>query len=386
MVKRLMSVHSLSLRFACFYGAVFLALGVFLPYWPLWLADRGMSPIEIGWLLALSSWLRIATTPALASLADRGGHAKGVILGLCLASLAGFAAFAATTGFWSILAVQLIATSAYFALLPVGESHSVAHLRRAGLDYGQVRLWGSLTFVAGALLAGPAIEGLGPGSVLWLILLGLALTFAAGLLLPGRGERRDGLHLSAAVGQLVRQRRLIGILIAGSLLQASHAAYYGFSTLSWTKAGHSEAAIGWLWAEGVLFEVAFFAVSARWLRRFKSSGLLTLAGVAGLLRWSVTASTSALPALIFAQSLHALTFGAAHLAVIHLIFQLAPKGTAATTQGLYAALSGGLVLGLAALLAGWLYQTSEAAMFLAMAGFSLAGLLLAWSLREKTGS
>ncbi|MEM7221568.1 MAG: MFS transporter [Pseudomonadota bacterium] len=380
-----MILHSLSLRFAGFYGAVFLVLGVFLPYWPLWLAERGLSAVEIGWLLALTSWLRIATTPALASLADRSGHAKGVILALALVSLAGFATFALADGFWRLLAVQLVATSAFFALLPVGESHSVGQLRRAGLDYGRVRLWGSLTFIVGALLAGEASARVGAAPILWLILIGLAITFAAGLALPGRGaEPRSGPGLSEALSRLRRAPRLLGLLLAGSLLQASHAAYYGFSTLAWTRAGHGEATIGWLWAEGVLLEVAFFAVSAAWLTRLKATGLLILAGLAGILRWSVMASTTALPALILAQGLHALTFAAAHLAVIHLIAVLAPKGTAATTQGLYAALSGGLVMGLAALLAGWLFEHSQAVMFIAMAGFSLAGLVLAWTLRRET--
>lgn len=382
MLGRLMSGPSLSIRFASFYGAVFLALGVYLPYWPLWLAERGLSALEIGWLLALSSWLRIVSTPALASLADRSGHAKGVILGLGVFSLAAFAGFALAGGFWAILAVQLIATSAFFALLPVAESHSVGHLRRAGRDYGKVRLWGSLTFILGALAAGQVTERQGADPVLWLILLGLALTLAAAVALPGRGERHDSLRLGAALLQLARHGRLMRILLTGSLLQASHAAYYGFSTLSWTAAGLSEATIGWLWAEGVLVEVAFFAVSARWITRFKPGGLLVIAGVAGILRWGLTAASTALPVLVFAQALHALTFGAAHLAVIYLIAELAPRGTAATSQGLYAALSGGLAMGLAALLSGWLYELGGAQVFLAMAGLSLAGLACAWTLRR----
>jgi PPP family 3-phenylpropionic acid transporter len=87
-----------------------------------------------------------------------------------------------------------------------------------------------------------------------------------------------------------------------------------------------------------------------------------------------------LPVLIAVQILHALTFGAAHLGAVHFIARHAPQGLAATAQGLYAALSGGLAMGLAILLAGRLYESFAAQAFLAMAVLSAAGLALALAL------
>jgi PPP family 3-phenylpropionic acid transporter len=102
-----------------------------------------------------------------------------------------------------------------------------------------------------------------------------------------------------------------------------------------------------------------------------------------MVRWTVLAGTTALPALIAVQLLHALTFGAAHLGAVHFIARRAPPGLAATAQGLYAALSGGLAMGLASLLAGWLYAAVEARAFLAMAAMSAGGLALALALGRQ---
>ena len=42
----------LSFRLALFYAAVFLVVGVLMPFWPLWLKEtQGMSAEEIGLLL-----------------------------------------------------------------------------------------------------------------------------------------------------------------------------------------------------------------------------------------------------------------------------------------------------------------------------------------------
>ena len=48
---------------------------------------------------------------------------------------------------------------------------------------------------------------------------------------------------------------------AGALIQSSHAVYYAFGTIHWQAAGHSEAVIGWLWAEGVIAETVLAAAS-----------------------------------------------------------------------------------------------------------------------------
>ena len=39
-------------RIAVFYGAIFIVLGVSLPYFPLWLKWQGLSAVEIGLVIA----------------------------------------------------------------------------------------------------------------------------------------------------------------------------------------------------------------------------------------------------------------------------------------------------------------------------------------------
>ena len=46
------SARKIALRLALFYGASFAAIGISLPYWPVWLAAQGLSAGQIGVLLA----------------------------------------------------------------------------------------------------------------------------------------------------------------------------------------------------------------------------------------------------------------------------------------------------------------------------------------------
>lgn len=386
----------LAARFALFHGAIFLALGVYLPFWPVWLADRGLSESQVGLLLAAGLWVKVATGPLFGYLADRRGNRRGVLIGLAVASVAVFAGFPLVEGFAALLIAQLLWSGVFNAQIPIGESHTVATVREQGLDYGRVRLWGSLTFIAGTLLAGELLTGHDASLIHWLVLAGLAATVPGAVALP-RDRTPSGPdkapESSAPESQgrtpraLLADPRFLLFLLAAGLFQGSHAVYYGFSALHWQAAGLSESAVGWLWAAGVLAEVCLFFVSARLFRHLPALGLLALAGLAGLVRWTLFAETTDPTLLLLGQILHAGTFGAAHLGAMRFLSAEAPHRLAATAQAVYAAVSGGIVMGLSLLLAGRLFEAFAGQAFLAMAGLSLAGLaVLALAARAKNRS
>lgn len=369
--------------FAVFYGAVFLALGILIPFWPVWLGHRGLSGEEIGLLLAAAAWIKIPAIPLLAYFADRSGRPKAVMLLLAALACISFAVFPLASGLLALLSVQLAFAFLFNPLIPLGESQAMAAVRAQGLDYGRMRLWGSLTFIAGSFGAGLAVSGRDPGLVHGLALAALAATLLAAFLLPApaRPPNTPRPH-KADLRRLLANRRFLLFLGAACLLQASHAAYYGFSSLHWRAAGYSESAIGLLWAEGVAAEILLFLAGARLVARLAPSGLLLAAALAGVLRWSLTALSLDPAVLVVAQCLHALTFGAAHLGAMHFIARTAPAGLSATAQGLYAALSGGLVMGLASLLAGRLYDSASGAAFGAMAAMCAVAFSFALALRQ----
>jgi len=370
------------LAFAGFYGALFLALGIYLPFWPLWLEGRGLSAAEIGLLLALGSWIKLIANPGLAHLSDRAGWNKGTVVLLAAVSVAVFAAFVPAQGFAWILALHLLAAASFPVLVPLAESQTLAAVYRHSLDYGRIRLWGSLAFIAGSLVTGRLIAAYDAEWVLWLVLGPLALTFFVAIALPGRavtgtpGDAAEDVSLRRVL-RLFTQRGTVTLLFASALIQASHAAYYGFSSLAWKAAGIGETTIALLWTEGVVAEILFFAFSRRLADRLAPGTLMMVAGLLGTLRWTVTGLSSDVAALAAVQVLHAATFAATHLAAMHYITRTTPPRLAASMQTLYAALLGGLVMGGTMLLAGSLYESGPGLPFLAMAGLSLAAAALA---------
>ena len=84
------------------------------------------------------------------------------------------------------------------------------------------------------------------------------------------------------VVSLLANRPFVLMMIAAAFIQSSHAVYYGFSTLHWRAHGHGDDVIGWLWAEGVIVEVALFTFSAAVVRRLGPTTLLIIGDVVRL--------------------------------------------------------------------------------------------------------
>ncbi len=369
-------------RFSFYYAAIFLAVGIHLPFWPAWLKHRGLDAAEISLILSIGVWIRAFANPFIAHFADKSGAHRKIILISAAGGVATYALFGLADGFWQLFVVSILASAMFMALIPLGENLATRSAAAYGFDYGRVRLWGSITFILAAYAAGWVVQRSGDAAILWMMIASLAAAFFAGFGLPlrrpGRSETGDAEDpVSAAVRipafALLRQRHFLVFIAAVSLLQSSHAVLYVFGTIHWRAAGLADDVIGALWAEGVIAEIVLFAFSGAVMRRLGPTRLMLLAAGAGIVRWSVLAVSSDLWVLISVQWLHGLTFGAAHLAAMQYMLRNVPDRMSASAQSLYSGFAIGLVMGVMMLVTGGLYEAFGGAAFFAMIALSAGG-------------
>ncbi len=378
-----------TIRMAFFYAAVFGLIGIHLPFWPVWLAARGLGPTEIGVIMAASVGIKVIFNPLIAHVADRRGLRRPIMIMLAASGFFVFALFGVTTGFWSILLVSVMFFALWSPIMPLGESLTMLSGRDGSenggeLDYGRIRLWGSLSFIATAVGAGHLLSGRSPDIIFWVLLMALVLIVSVTIALPAtQAPAATGARFASF--EVLRDRQFVVFIAACALIQASHSVYYVFGTLNWKAQGFSESVIGWLWAEGVAAEILLFAFGVRLVGRLGPAGLIFLCGLAGALRWSLTGVSDTLEMLIALQLLHAFTFGATHLGAIYFITRRVPPDLSASAQGLYSAAVMGLALGLSALAAGKLFALFGAGAYQPMALLAAAGAGLAMFLRKETG-
>jgi PPP family 3-phenylpropionic acid transporter len=375
-------------RLGLLYAALFFVVGCYLPFMPVWLDWRRLDAGEIAVLLAAPLFTRIVFTPLIGFAADLAGSRRNIVITLAWGSLLSFILLWAASGFWQMLAASILLAINWTTIMPLIETVAARGIRTGTLHYGRVRLWGSLSFIAANLGSGIIIGLIGAKIVLPLLIAGTVLLVLGAHLLPRDldGRRRGSTPLRrlklADAFRLAHAPVFLWFLLAASLIQASHALYYSFGTLHWRAEGIADSAIGALWSIGVIAEVGLFAASARVIAAVGTARLLMLAGLAAALRWGVMAFDPPLLVLGPLQTLHAMSFGAAHVAAIHFLTHAVPEERAATAQGVYAAAVAGIALGSATLASGPLYASFAGAAYGAMVLLALAGAAGAYRLTQ----
>ena len=348
---------------------------------PLWYADRGLSPAEIGQILGAASFLRVLAGPQWGGVADRLGRRRPVLMGATLAATIMALAFPLTAGFWPVLLVAAGQGVAASAINPLADSLALSLARQGLMEYGPVRAVGSATFMLATAAAGSLLTAVGS----WLVPFLLATGYGtSALLTPLLPEAEVGPSRARGYGgwELFRMPAFRLAVAATALIQGAHAAYYGFAALLWRSQGLSDQTIGLLIAEGIVVEILLFWRGRRLIERLGPSGLTACAAVASVVRWSVIAFSPGLAVLVLVQLLHAATFAMQHLSSMLILGRAIPPERAATAQALHAALGYGIPAGAAMFVSGLLYARFGGLAFLAMALLGGSALLLVRPLRR----
>lgn len=354
------------------------ALGVFVPYWPLYLAGRGLDAVQIGLVMGIFAGARIVGPPLYAHWADRSGRPLGLLRVAAVAAAACVILFPALGPLWAVAAALAAYSALWNGFMPVFDAHV---LRRVGDDtgrYGLLRLWGSLGFIAAAVAAGAWVDRAGAAGIPALVAVLVAITGLSLVGLPEAapaGPQRPARVLRVVLGD----RRVPAFLAVCFLMLASHGAYYNFFSLYLERLGYARLSIGLLWAWAVVAEVGLFLMAPRIMAGWRLGRLLPAALAAAVVRWTALALWPEQPAVVIAaQALHLATFGLFHLCSVSAVQRLFPRDAAARGQALCGSVGYGAGGIAGAWLSGWLWrQVAPGAAFAAGALLALAALWLA---------
>jgi len=371
------------------YALIFAGTGVSLPYAGLWFESQGLTGSEIAVILAAPMLARAVTGPMVAIWADGFGLRRTALAWLALAATAAYGACMIVDGFGLWLVLWFAASTASASLIPLADALTLKLARRDGFAFSIPRGVGSATFIIANVAMGLLLRSGAPDVILlWVVGASLLLAFAA-MLAPPEPVHEAGsetrLPRLAGLGQLMSDRAFMTAVVAVSLIQASHAFYYGFSAIAWREQGISTRDVGLLWGFSVAVEVALMWGLEPWRRRrgIGPMPMLILGGGAAVVRWAALAMGPPLDLLWPLQALHALSFAAVFLAAMQLIERLAPPSQATAAQMLYSSLSAGILIGLATVVSGPLYDDYGVGGYLAMSCLAALGLCLAVTLKRR---
>lgn len=357
-------------RLSGFYFFYFASLAVLVPYWGLYLQWEGFSVTEIGELTAILLATRIIAPNIWGWLADHRGQHMAIVRFAGFASTLAFSAVFFDNSYLWVASVMFAFSFFWNASLPQFEVTTLQYLGSHTHNYSKIRLWGSVGFIIAVIGLGALLEHFDAHIVPYFMLASLAAIWLVSLSIS-EASPPDKKQAHTSILNILKRPEVIAFLTVCFLVQLSHGPYYTFYTIYLEQHGYSRSLIGQLWALGVVAEIILFLFIHRWLPRFGLRNVLLISLLLSTARWLIIGFfPDSLSLLLFAQALHAASFGSFHAAAMTWVHHYFTGKNQGRGQAIYSSVGFGAGGAIGSLFSGYLWLTPGPTMT-----FSIAALV-----------
>lgn len=347
--------------------------GTVLPYYQLFLRNKGLDHTTIGILIGVWEVFGILGPIVIGFFADRSGRFRMIMTFCALVSAGLLVPFISTQA----LPLMILLSAGYgFLFKPIGPMTD-AYISHRLLDpkneYGQVRFYGSLGFITMMIFFW--VTGIFDGDDPTMYVLGSITTSAlyvvTVMILPAHEvihHRKERIIVSPASVPITPNTSerpnadseripnlfwfLLGVIVLGRFGMSSHFSF--FSIFLQEQVGFEHVSI--IWLIGVLAEILPLRYGGRIIRRigvFWGIALGLIAIATRLIIYSLTLSPLILGA---SQLLHGLTFGVFHVACIDFINHRVPKQHKTLAISLYMSIGWGMTTFIGSAVGGFIIE------------------------------
>ena len=357
----------LAFLIAAFYFFYFAVIAVYIIFMPKVLSMVGFQPSEIGIIFAAAPLVRFIVPFAF----TRGLQLNRTIFNMALALMviSSLAFFPALHTFSALLLVNVGLGIGLSLILPYIEV--IALLEIGKERYGKIRLFGSIGFIAVALVLVKFMDS--PETAIGYLASTTILTAIFGFMIARYDHHQPAKPARPQEGAPLQILAHWPLWLGLGLMQVSFGPFYNFFTIYETAHGVSLDMTIYLWSFGVVVEILMLYFQGPLLKK----NLLTVLQVTTAVttfRWMlIWLFPDDMGVLFFSQSLHALSFALFHSAAISYLFTLYSEQRLA--QQFFFGISYGLGGFLGAISSGYIYEWWPEQLFLSAAIIAFASFV-----------
>jgi PPP family 3-phenylpropionic acid transporter len=363
-----------------YYIFYFAAMGIYIPFLPLFLSHSNLDSMEIGFLMSVGPFVGIFAQAVWGTQADRRRrHKEFLIVALTLTALICiFLSYA--KGFISFAVLLLLYAFTNSPITPLSDA-LVLNTLEDRRNYGKIRRWGSFGFALTAALGGlifTYIDLAWFGIVEGIVLFG-CLFWAKSLPNP-RKKMQAGSSLPALPSSLLNVLKVPSLLVffmVTFLFMTPYNAYTAFFGWHMQELGASRWWIGFGWTIAGLSEMLVFSLGNISLRWFTPQQLMILAGAIFAFRWIEYSRVQDFRIIILLQITQCLSFALFYLAGVEYLNSLLPTYVQGSAQAAFNAVSFGISAIVGTFGAGWLVRVGDVQlMYRVAASLTAVGIIL----------
>jgi PPP family 3-phenylpropionic acid transporter len=319
-------------RAALFYLGFFVASGSYAPFINVYFRHLGFNGRQIGLLSTLFPLTTLLFATPVSALADRLRRRVFFLTVSLGASALAVALLGLPRSFGPLLLLVGLVALLGSPIMSIADSLIARTAVRHRLNYGGIRLWGSIGFATGSAACGAVWDRLGLGAMfLTATLLFLPVVWLASQLEEGPGVEQ---HARGPVSVLAQDRGLVVILVATFLVGLATSTSITYDGIYLDYLGGNAFMVGLAPALSAFSELPGMRYSQSLARRLGATRMLLLAYGLMAAAFAGYVLVSAPQMLLPLAAAKGLGFGLFFSGTVYLITERAPEAWSATAQSL----------------------------------------------------
>lgn len=367
-----------ALRLTGFYFAYTAGLGLFTPYWGLYLVSLKYTPLQIGIIMALPQLGCIIGPGVAGAIADKRGKRADILRILSVTSIIIFAISLFNQAFlWQFICLFLVFI-AWTAVAPLLDATILDFLHGEAHNYGKIRVGGTAGFVLVTVLGGYLTHRAGITVLPWFALCTLSVMALSSFVVK---DYKSSQHreMKGSFFAASNKSEIIALYLSCFFIVLAHGIYNAFYSIHLLTHGYNKMMIAIMWMISSVSELLLFILSSYFIARFSLKVMYKFCFLAAATRFTMIGWFADIFWLIaLLQFLHAFTFGMHHAACMAYLDNFYPRHLLSRAQALYVGLAYGVGAALGGVIAGALWTVIEHAwIFTLGGGLALLGFLVA---------
>ncbi|RSD26161.1 MFS transporter [Mesobacillus subterraneus] len=366
-----------------FYLFVFFGIGSLFPLLSVYLSEvEKLNGYQIGIILSIGPVIMIFFQPFWGMLADMKNLHNRLLTITTI--ITGFSAlgYLFFEGFFPFIMVAVMLAIFQSAIIPLSDSISLKYTSKAGVNYGNVRLFGSLGFGLAVFIMGRLSEW-NPQVIFYAFFLTLLLSGVFSAKMPKEAAEKPA-GLLSGMKDLVGMKRFLVFLAVTFLVFGPNLANNFYFSLFIEDRGGTYTGIGIAFLIAVLSEVPFMRAAGGWIRRLGLLQVAVIAAAVSFVRWLFYFTEPSLTLVYASAVIQGFSLGLFIPAGLQYIREITPSHITATAVTLYSAVGNGLGNWFFTFIGGIVFEEySIYGVYLFFAFLTLIGVLLTvWLVRD----
>jgi len=347
-------------NFLLFYVLFYAGQSIFSGYLSLYLDSIGFTRTQIGMFMSISTLAVLLTQSFWGYVSDRYKSKKTVLLvllTLCSVFILGF--YLGTSMIFVMLAIAMfgIFFNPVPALMDSLTLETLSNLKdkiSSKINFGHIRLGGTLGFALGVLAAGQLMRDDFARMFYMMSIMFVLVWLTLKFLIPDMDEAVGDIKKKYSLKVLIQNKRMFCFIFLQMVFSLGMVTFHNFYPLHFAYIGGDSGMVGILMFATAISEIPFWFISGKLINRFGYEKMMGIAVCVSGLRWLVLFLTVNPHLAILVNMSHGFSFVTMNYGIVTYVDKSIPGEMRATGQTMIAMLStifsrilGGVFVGMA---------------------------------------